>query len=56
MLKRNGGLRFSPSDLNIFFESRFASFMDRPYPLTEVPAAVRHLATGKAAGKVVITV
>ena len=33
-----------------------ASVMDRPYPLAEAPDAVRHLATGQAAGKVVITV
>jgi NADPH:quinone reductase-like Zn-dependent oxidoreductase len=32
------------------------SFVDRPYPLAETPDAVRHLAAGKAAGKVVITV
>ena len=37
-------------------EGAIASFMDRPYPLAETPDAVRHLATGKAAGKVVITV
>jgi NADPH:quinone reductase-like Zn-dependent oxidoreductase len=37
-------------------EGDMASFMDRPYPLTEAADAVRHLAAGKAAGKVVITV
>ena len=37
-------------------EGEIASFMDRPYPLAEAPDAVRHLAAGKAAGKVVITV
>ncbi|MET7426129.1 NAD(P)-dependent alcohol dehydrogenase [Dactylosporangium sp. NPDC005555] len=37
-------------------EGELASFMDRPYPLAEAPDAVRHLAAGKAAGKVVITV
>lgn len=37
-------------------EGEIASFMDRPYPLAQAPDAVRHLAAGKAAGKVVITV
>ncbi len=30
--------------------------IDRTYPLSEVPAAIRHLADGHARGKVVITV
>ena len=29
MLRRNGQLTFSPTDLNVFFESPFASYMDR---------------------------
>jgi NADPH:quinone reductase-like Zn-dependent oxidoreductase len=37
-------------------EGEIASFMDRPYLLAEAPDAVRHLAAGEAAGKVVITV
>jgi len=37
-------------------EGVITSFMDRPYPLADVPDAARHLAAGKAAGKVVITV
>ena len=41
---------------NLAAEGGIASFMDRPYPLTDAPDAVRHLAAGKAAGKVVITV
>jgi NADPH:quinone reductase-like Zn-dependent oxidoreductase len=31
-------------------------FIDRTYPLSEVPKAVRHLEEGHARGKVVITV
>ena len=30
--------------------------VDRTYPLSEVPAAIRHLRTGTVRGKVVITV
>jgi NADPH:quinone reductase-like Zn-dependent oxidoreductase len=37
-------------------DGEIASFMDRPYPLAEAADAVRHLAAGQAAGKVVITV
>jgi len=37
-------------------EGEITSSLDRPYPLAEAPDAVRHLAAGKAAGKVVITV
>lgn len=33
-----------------------AAFMDRPYPLGNAADAVRHVAAGKAAGKVVVTV
>ena len=33
-----------------------ASFMDRPFPLSDAADAVRHLAAGRALGKVVITV
>ena len=31
-------------------------YIDRPYPLAEAADAVRHLAAGKAKGKVIITV
>jgi len=30
--------------------------IDRTYPLSEVPAAIRYLETGHARGKVVITI
>ncbi len=33
-----------------------ASFMEPPYSLADVPDAVRHLAAGNAAGKIVITI
>jgi NADPH:quinone reductase-like Zn-dependent oxidoreductase len=37
-------------------EGKITSLVDGPYPLPEAPDAVRHLAAGKAAGKVVVTV
>jgi NADPH:quinone reductase-like Zn-dependent oxidoreductase len=37
-------------------EDQITSFMDQPYPLAQAPDAVRHLAAGKASGKVVVTV
>src|SRR5258708_1913791 len=39
MQKRSGAIVFSPSDINVFFESDFASWMDR-YHL-EYPGAVK---------------
>lgn len=37
-------------------EDQITSFMDQPYALAQAPDAVRHLAAGKAWGKVVVTV
>jgi NADPH:quinone reductase-like Zn-dependent oxidoreductase len=37
-------------------DGSIASSMDRPFVLADAPEAVRHLAAGKARGKVVITV
>lgn len=35
---------------------KITSIVDRTYPLSEVPEAIRYLETGHAKGKVVITV
>ena len=37
-------------------DGEIASFLDRPFPLAEAADAVRHLAAGKANGKVINTV
>jgi NADPH:quinone reductase-like Zn-dependent oxidoreductase len=52
--------RNSPEDLKTFAElmssGKVTPVIDRRYPLEETAAAMRHLETGHASGKVVVTV
>jgi NADPH:quinone reductase-like Zn-dependent oxidoreductase len=52
--------KFRKEDLTVLKElieaGKVTPVIDRPYPLREVPDAIRHLETGHARGKVVITV
>lgn len=50
----------SPKDLNVMTElfetGKVVPIIDRRYPLSEVPQALRYLGEGQTKGKVVITV
>jgi NADPH:quinone reductase-like Zn-dependent oxidoreductase len=50
----------TPADLallrDLMAEGKLKSVIERTYPLSEVPEAIRHLETGRARGKVVVTI